>query len=231
MKLHFQYFQPSLSTHSLILIYNKVRLTDIYLVRHGESEWNREGRIQGQFNSPLTEFGVAQAKAISSFLSDHLTYDQIQIYSSPLGRAQQTAEIIAEGINQPVKSIIIEPRLNDFNLGEIAGTYGWDKVAELYPELAHLRLNNPMHFHPPGGESGADFKARLMEFMDEIADHETPKLLVSHGIVNKFIRGIRKNLSGKQMIELGESQDTIYHLNNTQDQEIKVPDWLELIPN
>ena len=138
-------------------------MTDIYLVRHGESEWNREGRIQGQFNSPLTEFGVAQAKAISSFLSDHLSYDQIQIYSSPLGRAQQTAEIIAEGINQPVKSIIIEPRLNDFNLGEIAGTYGWDKVAELYPELAHLRLNNPMHFHPPGGESGADFKARLME--------------------------------------------------------------------
>ena len=121
--------------------------------------------------------------------------------------------------------------MNDFNLGEIAGTYGWDKVAELYPELAHLRLNNPMHFHPPGGESGADFKARLMEFMDEIADHETPKLLVSHGIVNKFIRGIRKNLSGKQMIELGESQDTIYHLNNTQDQEIKVPDWLELILN
>ena len=137
MKLHFQYFQPSLSTHSLILIYHKVRLTDIYLVRHGESEWNREGRIQGQFNSPLTEFGVAQAKAISSFLSDHLSYDQIQIYSSPLGRAQQTAEIIAEGINQSVESIVIEPRLNDFNLGEIAGTYGWDKVAELYPELAH----------------------------------------------------------------------------------------------
>ena len=231
LKLHFQYFQPSLSTHSLILIYNKVRLTDIYLVRHGESEWNREGRIQGQFNSPLTEFGVAQAKAISSFLSDHLSYDSIQIYSSPLGRAQQTAEIIAEGINQSVESIVIELRLNDFNLGEIAGTYGWDKVTELYPELASLRLNNPMHFHPPGGESGADFKARIMEFMDEIADHETPKLLVSHGIVNKFIRGIRKNLSGKQMIELGESQDTIYHLNNTQDQEIKVPDWHELIPN
>ena len=84
-------------------------MTDIYLVRHGESEWNREGRIQGQFNSPLTEFGVAQAKAISSFLSDHLSYDQIQIYSSPLGRAQQTAEIIAMGINQSVNQSSSNP--------------------------------------------------------------------------------------------------------------------------
>ena len=124
-------------------------MTDIYLVRHGESEWNREGRIQGQFNSPLTEFGVAQAKAISSFLSDHLSYDQIQIYSSPLGRAQQTAEIIAEGINQSVESIIMEPRLNDFNLGEIAGTYGWDKVAELYPEMSHLRPVSYTHLKMP----------------------------------------------------------------------------------
>ena len=156
---------------------------------------------------------------------------KLVIYSSPLERAFRTAEIIAQGINYPKENIIIEERLNDFNLGEIAGTYGWDKVTELYPELASLRLNNPMHFHPPGGESGADFKARITEFMEEIADHKTPKLLVSHGIVNKFIRGIRKNLSGKKMIELGESQDTIYHLNNTQDQEIKVPDWLELIPN
>ncbi|HCP34450.1 MAG TPA: hypothetical protein DIT94_08690, partial [Deltaproteobacteria bacterium] len=71
----------------------------------------------------------------------------------------------------------------------------------------------------------------ISEFLDEIIQDKTPKLLISHGIVNKFIRGIRMNLSGKQMIELGESQDTIYHLNDFQEQEIKLPQWLELIPN
>ena len=209
----------------------KARLTDIYLVRHGESEWNREGRIQGQCNSPLTEFGIAQAQAISSYFSEHLSFEQLKIFCSPLDRARQTAEILAEGINYPLEAITIEPRLNDFNLGEIAGTYGWEKVAEMDPELARLRLQNPLYFHPPGGESGSEFKDRISEFLDEIIQDKTPKLLISHGIVNKFIRGIRMNLSGKQMIELGESQDTIYHLNDFQEQEIKLPQWLELIPN
>ena len=198
-------------------------MTEIYLVRHGQSEWNREGRIQGQCNSPLTEFGRAQAQSISAYFSGHFITDSLEIYCSPLERAQQTAEIFAEKMDHPLNSIIIEPRLNDFDLGEIAGTYGWDKVAELHPELARLRLQDPLNFHPPGGEKGSVFKARISEFMNEIIQDQTPKLLISHGIVNKFIRGIRMDLSGKEMIELGESQDTIYLLGDSEEKEIKVP--------
>ena len=198
-------------------------MTTLILVRHGESEWNRAGRIQGQINSPLTDLGINQAKAIREYLSGILLNQQLEIYTSPLDRALQTAEIIAQGIDYPSRKIIIEERLNDFNLGEISGTFGWDKVAEIFPEQAQLRLQDPMRFHPSGGESGAEFEARLRSLLEDLMDDGTLKLMVSHGIVNKFIRGILKNLSGKEMVELGESQNTIYRLEEGEETEIKIP--------
>jgi len=198
-------------------------LTTLILVRHGESEWNRAGRIQGQINSPLTDLGINQAKATRDYLSGILLNQQLEIYTSPLDRALQTAEIIAQGIDYPSRKIIIEERLNDFNLGEISGTFGWDKVAEIFPEQAQLRLQDPMRFHPSGGESGAEFEARLRSLLEDLKDDGTLKLMVSHGIVNKFIRGILKNLSGKEMVELGESQNTIYRLEQGEETEIKIP--------
>ena len=198
-------------------------MTTLILVRHGESEWNRAGRIQGQVNSPLTVLGINQAKAIRDYLSGIFLNQELEIYTSPLDRALQTAEIIAQGIDYPSRKIIIEERLNDFNLGEISGTFGWDKVAEIFPEQAQLRLQDPMRFHPSGGESGAEFEARLRSLLEDLMDDGTLKLMVSHGIVNKFIRGILKNLSGKEMVELGESQNTIYRLEEGEETEIKIP--------
>ena len=198
-------------------------MTTLILVRHGESEWNRAGRIQGQVNSPLTDLGINQAKATRDYLSGILLNQQLEIYTSPLDRALQTAEIIAQGIDYPSRKIIIEERLKDFNLGEISGTFGWDKVAEIFPEQAQLRLQDPMRFHPSGGESGAEFEARLRSLLEDLMDDGTLKLMVSHGIVNKFIRGILKNLSGKEMVELGESQNTIYRLEQGEETEIKIP--------
>ena len=198
-------------------------MTTLILVRHGESEWNRAGRIQGQINSPLTDLGINQAKAIREYLSGILLNQQLEIYTSPLDRALQTAEIIAHGIEYPSRKIIIEERLNDFNVGEISGTFGWDKVAEIFPEQAQLRLQDPMRFHPSEGESGAEFEARLRSLLEDLMDDGTLKLMVSHGIVNKFIRGILKNLSGKEMVELGESQNTIYRLEQGEETEIKIP--------
>ena len=198
-------------------------MTTLILVRHGESEWNRAGRIQGQVNSPLTELGISQAKAISDYLSGIFLNQELKIYTSPLDRAIQTAEIIAQGIDSFCSEIIIEERLNDFSLGEISGTFGWDKVAEIFPEQAKLRLEDPMRFHPSGGESGAAFEARLRSLLEELMGDGTLKLMVSHGIVNKFIRGILKNLSGKEIIDMGESQNSIYRLEQGEETEIKIP--------
>ena len=117
-------YQPSLD---LIPQFQQVAsLTNLILVRHGESEWNRAGRVQGQVNSPLTDLGINQSKAIRDYLSGIILNQELEIYTSPLDRAIQTAEIIAQGINYPISNIIIEERLNDFNLGEISGIFGWE---------------------------------------------------------------------------------------------------------
>ena len=90
-------------------------LTTLILVRHGESEWNRAGRVQGQVNSPLTDLGINQSKAIRDYLSGIILNQELEIYTSPLNRAIQTAEIIAEGINYQSSKIIIDQTKQDTN--------------------------------------------------------------------------------------------------------------------
>jgi probable phosphoglycerate mutase len=199
-------------------------VTTLLLVRHGESEWNREGRIQGQVDSPLTDVGISQAEGIGRYFADHMSQLNLVMHSSPLSRARQTASVIAETIGYDPAKINVDPRLNDFNQGDVSGIYGWDAVAVKYPELARLRLTDPLGYHPPGGESGAAFRARLSDFLTELsADvlRKTPHLIVSHGIVNKYIRSIVRNIAGAGVIALGESQYAIYRLDGDRETVLK----------
>lgn len=199
-------------------------MKQLFLVRHGESEWNQLGRIQGQTDTPLTGLGIEQAQKIARFMAKNLDSTRVRIHVSPMQRAIQTAEIIAETINHAVADLFVDERLNDFNLGEITGSYGWDQVAISYPELAYLRLNQPLNFHPPGGESGTDFYNRLNDFLQQPADEGLIHLVVSHGIVNKFIRSIRLDLHGADIIALGESQESIFELNDDREAEHELED-------
>ena len=197
-------------------------LTTLLLVRHGESEWNKMGRIQGQYDSPLTSNGERQAHVVADHLSKTLRNQPVRIYTSPLSRAFKTAAIIAKKVGVDVSEVQSDERLNDFNLGEISGIHGWDKVAVSHPELARLRLEDPIHFHPPDGESGADFYARLQHFIDSLPDDDVCNIIVSHGVANKFIRSIRRGIHGGDIIALGEGQDTIYQLDGAVETEINL---------
>lgn len=196
----------------------------LLLVRHGESEWNRLGRIQGQTDSPLTDLGFDQAQRIGAFLVARLATANFRIYASPMLRARQTADVIGAALTYPPGEIRVDERLNDFNVGEIAGTPGWEQVAREHPGLAWLRLNDPLAFHPPGGESGADFRRRLADFLDQPDDGRLIHLIVSHGIVNKFLRSIRLDLHGADIIALGESQDSVFELDGIRETEHRLED-------
>lgn len=191
----------------------------LLLVRHGESEWNRLGRIQGQTDTPLTDLGFAQAERIGAFLAPRLSAARFRIWVSPMLRARQTADVIATATTYPPGEIRVDERINDFNVGAIAGTPGWERVARDHPRLAWLRLNDPLNFHPPGGESGADFRRRLADFLDQPDDGDLVHLVVSHGVVNKFLRSIRRDLHGADIIALGESQDSVFELDGTRETE------------
>ncbi len=99
----------------------------LYCVRHGESVHNAEGRIQGQADIPLSDFGRRQGEAIAAALAE-LPIDAI--YASPLLRALETAQIVARRLNLPIR---IDPRLKEIHIGVFQNRLR-SEVAELYPE-------------------------------------------------------------------------------------------------
>ena len=205
----------------------------LYLVRHGESEWNRAGRIQGRRESPLTGTGRDQAAALGRMLRVALPDPHLDVVASPLERAFETATIIAGELGRAAAGgaaageVRTDRRINDFDVGDLAGYPGWDRVAADYPELARLRLEDPIRFRPPGGESGADVLARVRDFLDErrAADHDT--LVVCHGVINKFLRAAARGITGAGIIALGEDQDTVYRLDGAVETELKTKREIE----
>ena len=208
-----------------------VPVSVLYLVRHGESEWNRIGRIQGRRESPLTGTGRAQAAALGRMLRAVLPDPGIDIVASPLQRAFETATIIAGALDRAPRraastraaagNVRTDERITDFDVGILAGYPGWDAVAADYPELARLRLEDPVRFRPPGGESGAAVLARARDFLDERKATGRDTLVVGHGVINKFIRAAARGITGAGIIALGEDQETVYRLDGAVETELK----------
>ena len=152
-------------------------MTILYLIRHGETNANAAGVWQGSTDSPLNERGMAQARA----LAHRMAREQIPIhviYSSPLRRARQTAEFIAEALGGV--DIVNDPNLAEFHLGEWEGlTYEQLKDEK---RLWELMAADP-DFAPPGGESPRTFALRLLHSFQTIAQAHAGETVavVGHG--------------------------------------------------
>ncbi|GAB4437888.1 MAG: alpha-ribazole phosphatase [Anaerolineae bacterium] len=147
----------------------------LLLIRHGETDWNAQGRYQGQTDIPLNAVGWQQAQALAQRLArEPLT----AIYASDLRRAGQTATVIAEPHQLPVRH---DPRLREMRFGVFEGlTYA--EIAARYPEaLAAWQQNRDTP--PPGGEALAAFSARVRDFFDAViaAHDDAAVLVVAHG--------------------------------------------------
>ena len=133
----------------------------LLIIRHGETTWNREGRIQGHRDSPLTERGVAQARAAAARIARERPE---ALYSSDLGRARQTAEEVALATALPIRT---DEGLRERAFGIFEGKT-WDEIAAEHPV-------DPRHLteHPaqpvPGGESFLQFRARVLGALGRIA--------------------------------------------------------------
>ncbi len=154
-------------------------MTKLWLVRHGQTDWNLAGRWQGQ--SPkapgLNAAGRAQALSAREQLRDtHVS----AIYSSDLLRARQTAELLAEPLGLTVK---LEPRLREINLGAWEGMLADDIVAQ-YPAQMAERAQNPFDTRAPNGESLREVAERVLAATNEIVkEHQDESiLLVAHGV-------------------------------------------------
>jgi len=150
--------------------------TTLFAVRHGETEWNTIGRQQGHLNSPLSESGIRQAYAVAEGLSSK----EIKvIYSSNLGRALQTATIIA---NRLGLNINLDSRLRERNLGILQGLT-IDEFREQYPEENMKFRSNDPDYQLPGGESINQRHHRCISCCSELAKRNYGRkiLIVAHG--------------------------------------------------
>ena len=136
----------------------------LLLIRHAESQGNFEHRLQGRREYPLTAVGTQQAEALASRLApEPLT----TIYSSPIGRAVQTADIIAAkaGLN-----VTIEPGIQEYDFGDSVSGLTWDEIREHHPEIIEaLRKDHSEFPCYPGEEGRAAFQERVRTAYREIA--------------------------------------------------------------
>lgn len=150
--------------------------TQLFLSRHGETQWNLVKRLQGRLNSEMTEKGLEQART----LANTLTEEGIDlIVSSPLGRARITAEVCQSHINQPLV----------FHEGLIERHFG-DWQGMLFEELSDQPKFSEIFFEvtedaPPNGESGLDACLRLEQTLGKIAQQHPGQnvLVITHGDV------------------------------------------------
>lgn len=152
-------------------------MTTLYLVRHGQTESNAAGIIQGQHDSPLTQLGQDQAQAACQQLS---TVDFQAAYSSDLGRAYHTAQIIAEPHHL---SIATDERLRERNFGPYEGKVGFE-IIPYYASVENLSGEERFYYKGhPSVESDKEVADRFMAALQQIAaehDGETV-LVVTHG--------------------------------------------------
>jgi probable phosphoglycerate mutase len=149
---------------------------ELWLVRHGETDWNAEGRMQGHMDIPLNEVGRNQARLLANELQG-LHVDAL--YSSDLKRAWQTAEILGKQLGLEVWP---DTRLREIDQGEWSGL-SIEEIRSSYSEGRNPIKLDPIHGRPPGGESSIEVAQRVWALADEIASGFAGKrvLLVSHG--------------------------------------------------
>lgn len=156
---------------------DKRAMITLYIVRHGQTVDNLEDRIQGHTDSPLTELGVRQAQAIAQRLSAERFH---ALYSSDLGRAVHTAEIVASPHGL---AITTTPLLRELHLGVAQGMTR-EQFREEYPEACRLWESSPAIHRPPGGETVESAIARCGEFIRQVvAQHGDGEKLavIAHG--------------------------------------------------
>lgn len=184
----------------------------IYLIRHGQSKANAEGRVQGWFDSPLSELGIQQARCLALRLAAEGRF--YALFTSPLRRATQTAQIIAGHLNCPVN---FEADLREYNMGPIAGLT-LPEIRERFPaRFQAFERNEPLP-HLPGAESEADFMARVSRCMDKILRRLPDNrlgLVVSHGgTLNACLRywlGVSNN--NRRPFSFGNASITVVQVN------------------
>jgi broad specificity phosphatase PhoE len=157
-------------------------MTSIYLIRHGQTAWNKEEIFRGRTNIPLDETGLKQAELAAEYFKGMEIH---AIYSSPLARAWQTAEKIAEPRSLNVEAL---DGVIDMSFGNWEG-HPHQEVKKMDPETYRLWRDEPHRARLPGGETLDEVRLRAMAAVEAVIQSNPNRtvVLVSHRVVNKVL--------------------------------------------
>lgn len=184
--------------------------TDLYFIRHGETDWNIEGRLQGQCNIPINSNGHLQAhrngRALKDYFKDKaINPDQLRYISSPLGRTRETMNIVRSELGLEREIYEIEPQIREITFGDWEGLTRAE-VAQKEPQAARERAKDKFGYVPPNGESYAMLQQRILEWYTKLNELA---VVVSHGGVMRILQGYVMKLPNDDIPILDVPQDKI----------------------
>ena len=178
----------------------------LIFIRHGETDWNREGRLQGQRDIPLNDTGRAQARrngtAIKAAMPAAAGFDFV---ASPLSRSRETMEIARAAMGLPPEAYATDDRLKELTFGAWEGFTGED-LRNASAELIAAREKDKWGFLPPGGESYRILSERVAVWLGGIV---RPTLVVAHGGVGRVLRRMLLDLDPIESVSMIFPQDKV----------------------
>ncbi len=185
------------------------RMIEIFLLRHGETEWNTAGRFQGQLDSPLTARGREHAAQLGRILHQAFSNRPVPpLHVSPLGRSRDTATIVRQCV-PGLDLMNIEPRLQEVSTGAWDGLTA-EEIEAGWPGALVGTDHYDWYFRSPDGEA---FEAAFQRVREWVSEIENPVVAVSHGLLGRLVRGAWLGLPTNEMLRLPVPQDVVWHLS------------------
>ena len=184
----------------------------LYVVRHGETDWNAAGRLQGQTDIPLNEIGRGQARGNGLRLREHLMDPAaFDFVASPLSRAYETMQVLRCGLGLSRDGFGTDDRLKEISYGVFEGCT-WPQLPPI-DSAGVARSRDPFNWRPDHGESYADLTDRTRLWLDGIV---RDTVVVTHGGITRTLRGIAVGIAPEKVPSLKVPQDRVLVLRKAE---------------
>ncbi|MBO6554145.1 MAG: histidine phosphatase family protein [Roseitalea sp.] len=181
-----------------------------YMIRHGETDWNREQRFQGQMDIPVNPTGLAQAAAYADMLrAERDDWSGWYFVASPLSRTRTTMEVLREGLGMAPGDYALDDDLKEVTFGDWEG-HTLEALRDEVPHLVAAREADKWNFVAPGGESYAIAVDRVRRFLERL---QGPSLIVTHGGIIRGTRHLLEAIEGDSAARGRIPQDNIYRFD------------------
>ncbi len=183
-----------------------------YMIRHGETDWNRDRRYQGKADIPLNDTGRAQAAGNGRVLASlPVDWSAWRFVASPLGRARETMQIIRAELGLPAADFATDERLVEVSFGQWERKLHSELLLE-FPEAMAARERGKWEHVPPGGESYAQAVTRVRAFFDDL---DGKAVIVCHGGIVRATRYLVEGPGDGSLADGHVPQDRIYEFDGS----------------